>query len=311
MNDFCDFAFINNDNDAAYFGLPWPEENTIRYGGNTTKATNQALARFNGKLRKGSASLGITLAQMGKTAQGIEQRLRTVNQLAESAYHRHKRNAKKVYQLRRQREPLAGQVLEYEYGWKPFFDDIKAGMEVLSGDTDPPVIVKARGLDNHKDVLWNPNSFTETAREGEFFCTYAGSVRVTNPNLWLLNKLGVLNPVGILWDAIPWSFLVGMVVNVNQVIQSYTNEIGLEVSNRSFTRTFDSRTHTRIWNNARRDILWGENRITQRYKTREVGTIPKVEWMVKTPNLDWEGVLTMSALLVQRFKKLDNLIRVL
>lgn len=290
---------------------PFAVDGILRYPGSFNAMTNQALARFNGKLRKGSANLGVTIAQYKQSRDMIVKRTTDAANVVDKAYNRLKGDSKRVRQLRREREPLANEVLETEFGWRPFLSDMHAAMTSVCEDGIPPSVIKARGFDAHNSTLYNPNSYTRTVRVGKAHCTYAAVVRVSNPNLWLLNRLGLINPAVVLWDAIPWSFVVNMFVNVNQVVSQYTSEVGLLVTERSFTRTASTDVDTLIFRHPGPPSgkLVGSSRIRNEWKQRDVGTIPQVSWQVKLPALNWELALIASSLLVQKADRLNKLIR--
>jgi len=52
-------------------------------------------------------------------------------------------------------------------------------------------------------------------------------VEVTNPNLRLAQQLGVLNPAVVALDVIPWSFVFGWAVNLQDYLSSFTDFAGL------------------------------------------------------------------------------------
>lgn len=56
-------------------------------------------------------------------------------------------------------------------------------------------------------------------------------VAVSNPNLWLANQLGLINPGTIALELVPFSFVFGWFVNLEQVISSMTDLYGLTLSN--------------------------------------------------------------------------------
>lgn len=270
--------------------------------------SSRALAKFNGKLRKGSASLGITIAQWGQANEMITHRLGQVAGLLGARIKQLERKPRKVKQFTEQ--TLASQVLEVEFGWKPLFDDLHAAMYTVCQDGIPPTYVAGR----HKEAVSIAAVPVKTARGyysdaflGSVSSTVCADVSISNPNLWLLNRLGLINPLGVLWDAIPWSFLVGAFVNVNAMINSLTNEVGLSITNKSVTET--SR------------ILWTHNehidsdgthafhQLHRHEKARTLGSLPSQKWQVRVPDVSFETALILSSLVVQRATKISSLIR--
>jgi hypothetical protein len=118
--------------------------------------------------------------------------------------------------------------LEYTFGWVPFFSDMWAAANVLQQDfgrTSHKVVVR----DVAYDVYQDGGSFHSYT--GEVSMYMKGTLRVTNPNLLLANKLGLVNPAYVLWDAVPFSFVLDWVLPVGKFLQSLSNEYGLEVLN--------------------------------------------------------------------------------
>lgn len=271
------------------------------------QTTQIALAKFNGKLRRGDANLGVTIAQWGQANEMITHRLSQVAGLL----------GRRVKSLERKRPPKgygasthADQVLEVEFGWKPLFQDMHAAMYTVCQDGIPPTYLVGR----HKQVInvagepvmlprgWRSDSYLGTCQS-----CIAADVAVSNPNLWLLNRLGLINPLGVLWDAIPWSFLVNAFVNVNAMISSLTNEVGLDVRNVSITEGDQI-----LWTHTEHITSDGSGVYTQilrKRKARNLGSIPEPKWQVRVPDVSFETALILSSLIVQRASRITSLFR--
>jgi len=286
----------------------------------STALTNEALARFNGKLRKGSASLGVTLASWAQSREMIVKRLKPVGDLVEDAYKSLRKYPAKRRSIAHKREPLANQVLETEFGWKPLFDDVRAALTTVCQDGVPTQYVKGRAKGHYTDERSFPSN--RYRYDGPISCTVAASVTIDNPNLWLLNRMGLINPLTVAWDLVPWSFVVNMFVNCNQMISSVSDEVGLIIGDRS--TTYSSQLQLEYWSfmtvngwftrsgqPVRPGDLIGYNRFATRTRTRSVGAFPAPSWQVKVPQVNWELAVIASSLLVQKAKRLNNLIKVI
>jgi len=63
--------------------------------------------------------------------------------------------------------------------------------------------------------------------------------RVSDPFIAKLSALGLLNPVAVAWERVPWSFVVDWVIPVGNSIRAFTAPLGLEFFTGSCTyRTF-------------------------------------------------------------------------
>lgn len=129
-------------------------------------------------------------------------------------------------------------VLEWRYGWSPLMNDIQNAMSVLSKDySGSPLPLKGRCTRRFSEVLY---TFTDGATipvKGTFTekVTVKGRIRVNNPNVLLANQLGVLNLAGVVWEAIPFSFLVDWFLSVGDFLKSLTDFAGLELIDGSIT----------------------------------------------------------------------------
>lgn len=120
--------------------------------------------------------------------------------------------------------------LEYNFGWTPLISDIFDATKVLSSSI-PYQTVKGKG---RSIIPVTPPIFIESARpavkyDGYVRCLMQCRVRVDNPNLLLLNQAGLINPAYVIWDAIPFSFVVDWFIPVGTYLRSWTDFVGLEV----------------------------------------------------------------------------------
>lgn len=273
----------------------------------------QALAKFNGRLRHGSASMGVTLASWKQSRDMIVNRSNRLGRSLDKAYMRLSRDKRLLGRLRNEREPLANQILETEFGWRPLFQDMHAALYTVCQDGIPNEYIRSVAKGTISVETGPPNVFPNAPKgyqrwKGDARVVLSAKVVLSNPNLWLLNRLGLINPATVIWDLVPWSFVVNMFVNVNAMISSVTNEIGLEISDKSTTRSsFVTKDEGRISNGDRGTLFQSYQ---GKFKTRSTGTLPALQWQVRIPKLNWELALIASALVVQKFKKINNLLRI-
>lgn len=133
---------------------------------------------------------------------------------------------------------LANGWLMYSYGVKPLMDDIYNGMDVLQRPL-PYNLVRGSGVGTSPVVRQNVTNafFTYQVQ-----CTVKCSawVQVRNPNLWLANQMGLVNPAMWALEAIPMSFVVDWFSNLSQVVGACTDFTGLDVLDawQSYRQTF-------------------------------------------------------------------------
>lgn len=123
------------------------------------------------------------------------------------------------------RKRAADTWLEYSFGWKPLIQDVYSTLDLLQNP------IKAIKVDAKRS--YNV-AYTETFRSrvvyGIDFCRSGCEVSVSNPNLYLANNLGLVNPAVVVWELIPFSFVVDWFANVGQFLSSGTDWLGLTVT---------------------------------------------------------------------------------
>ena len=265
----------------------------------TSDQTNEVYAKFVGKLRQGSGSLGVTLASWGQSRAMIIERLSKINKIFDKVERRRRKNPRrKKYSSR----TLASDFLEGEFGWVPLLGDIHAIASTIVGGAFPREWVKATSRFPFQQTMVT-EGFPKLTRSGQGHgrVTYAAAVEVSNPNLWLLNRMGVINPLTVAWDLVPWSFVVNMFVNVNQVLSSLTDTVGLTLSNASVTQSShiltECETYTR-WSDS--EAYYSRSNILGKYRYRAMGSIPKPSLALKLPKANFELLAIASALTRQK-----------
>lgn len=128
--------------------------------------------------------------------------------------------------------------LEYWFGWSPLINDIGNVVEVLQGEI-PDIELRAGGLSKGKFKLheyYGPSFYRFVDLDVVARTTYWGRVRVTNPNLALANRLGFVNPATIVWELVPFSFLVDWFIPVGDFLSQSTDWVGMELVDKRVSR---------------------------------------------------------------------------
>jgi hypothetical protein len=129
---------------------------------------------------------------------------------------------------------LANNWLEYSFGWKPLIEDIYNAADHLQ---NPIKSVRptgsARATHSYKNVsgsvasgFWNIQTVF-----GSRYAKLGCEVSINNANLYLLNRLGLANPASVVWELIPFSFVVDWFTTVGQFLSQGTDFLGLTVTN--------------------------------------------------------------------------------
>jgi hypothetical protein len=119
----------------------------------------------------------------------------------------------------------SGLWLEYWFGWAPSLADMYTALEQLS---DPLPLARFHGSArtlHQDDYFYAPWGIARQSSRA-YWARTGASISVSNPNLFLASQLGVVNPVSVLWEVIPFSFLVDWVFKVGNFIESFTDFVG-------------------------------------------------------------------------------------
>lgn len=132
--------------------------------------------------------------------------------------------------------------LLWSYGVSPLMSDMHNTVEILQAPLPTRTI---RG-----GAKVSKNAIYSSGTPGSYFSSdkydFTASVRcavevaVTNPDLWLANRLGLVNPVQWINEAIPFSFVVDWFSNLSSVISSLTDFYGLRLTNPRTTSIIDT-----------------------------------------------------------------------
>lgn len=123
--------------------------------------------------------------------------------------------------------------LEAVFGWRPLIQDIYQATQVLQQDFGfSRFIVRTRRAGNMVKLPDPTYPYYDNSYSVGYtsFAYLGGKVRVTNPNLFLANQLGLTNPAAVFYDAIPFSFVLDWFIPVQKFLTSFQNELGLELS---------------------------------------------------------------------------------
>lgn len=213
-------------------------------------AYNAAYAKFKGGLSD-SASLSVSLAErrqaMGMiTARSIQllrfsRKLRKLDFVG-AAKELNLSPSQVPKGLRRKAKAFSNNYLEFHFGWSPLVNDVGNAVGVLQGGV-PPSRVSGRGSVTSKRTIYtkppppgkDKPGWEWTDSDYKTECKIVAYVVVDDPNLWLANQLGFVNPATVAWELVPYSFVVDWFVNVSDFLSGYTDMLGLSISRASTT----------------------------------------------------------------------------
>lgn len=293
-------------NGSNYPNYTWPEFSSQR-----SWAKNGALAKFNGKVKE-TASWLITLAEHRQAMQMMTNRLIQMGSVVKHLSRgrvdlaakdlgvfgtENYRELRSQGKLRANARAASNNFIELSFGWRPIVSDIYASADILQR---PIPIQSVKAMQRVSFSFWTDPTVRLT---GFIQCTIGAFVSVSNPNLFLANSLGLINPALLAFEVIPWSFVLGWFVNVEQFLQQFTEYAGLNVQDPYYT---EGSKIQMFWLPPTLDPPTGPGMHTGVYINRTVGRLPSVDLVVKKPwHLSaWRGA-TAAALVVQNLTKFD------
>lgn len=253
---------------------------------------NKAYASFRKKLYQGNASLGVTL---GSYRQSREMVVKRAQQISRQADH-----VAADIMLGLTPRKIASAHLETIFGWIPLVQDIFSATYTVIQQSDRLEFVKSRATGYLSIPYQGPTWGTwNNARgtDGAVRVTLSARVRITNPNRWLLERAGLLNPLAVAWDLVPWSFVINMFVNTGQLVNSVTDFAGLTFDGGLRTDAIDA------LNSAYIGYYPGDHTLCQwieHSKTQRATSFPSPRLTLKVPDANWELAAMATSLMVQK-----------
>lgn len=160
------------------------------------------------------ADLGLTLATWKSSLSMVTGAFKALANKAERAELYYRRKSSSLY-------------LEGIFGWVPLIQDIHNAYQVLSDLSPTARLQKVRPQETFSlsgDLGGNTRGTLQTS----FGVQVGGRIRATNPNLALLERLGLVNPAAVAWDAVPYSFVVNWFIPVGTFLKSLSDMVGWE-----------------------------------------------------------------------------------
>jgi len=140
------------------------------------------------------------------------------------------------------RKSASNNWLEFHFGWEPLYKDIHEALGVINDPVKSFSMERARAKDEVKQQGFV--SFGATAHKwwatGYQSCTQGCRVKFAKPGtLHTLDQWGISNPLGIVWELVPFSFVVDWFVNVGAFLDSQTDFYGMQLESTFRTLKLD------------------------------------------------------------------------
>jgi hypothetical protein len=114
--------------------------------------------------------------------------------------------------------------LQYQYGWKPLYSDVKFLYDRFGEQAAKPMFIHAKvSKEITEEFHDHTKDWYESAR-----ATVGVTARYVPTAFSELDAQGLLNPLSIAWELVPFSFVVDWFVPVGNVLQAITATADLE-----------------------------------------------------------------------------------
>lgn len=199
---------------------------------------------------------------------------------------------------------FSGLWLEYWFGWAPTIGDIDNAITVWQEPLLSKVGLREGSGNRHFSMPSSGSSrsfINYTECSGSFVLQLRCKVEITNPDLWVANSLGLLNPVRTVWETTPFSWFADWFTNVGQILGFFTDQIGVKISDVWSTRfAKGTERRTRI---SKPSPTAGYEMVQNFTFLRRMkhSSLPRPALVFRVPGISWTRGLTLSSLLVQLF----------
>lgn len=190
------------------------------------------------KLRNQNVNFGVLLAEAGETASMLVNTAVSISrQVRNFRKHRPRDFAKAIVTqgtANWRKTPQAW--LELQYGWKPFMADINSASESLSDkiftQTGEFVVRSGLELKESRDYSISDFYFSHLQRVAiRAQCKVKLAYHLNNLHVALLSSLGLINPLEIVWERVPYSFVVDWFLPVGNWLSALSGDFGYSFSN--------------------------------------------------------------------------------
>lgn len=207
-----------SDGDFYIDGAAW-NETTRGLSAFDSNLKNRAVIQALSRLKNQKVNLGVAFAERERTAQLF---FDATKKIASTISHFRSKNPKKIWDLIVVGEghrgvKLPNAWLEVQYGWKPLMSDVQGAYDALrerEGDgRSYNVTVHGRAKSTVSGSWFKATVFSglfgiKVGFRERQECRVRLDYYLENPVLASLSSLGVTNPALILWEIVPYSFVL-------------------------------------------------------------------------------------------------------
>jgi hypothetical protein len=211
-----------------------------------SRLVDVALTKALLKLQNQQVNLATNFVERKQTAELVNEGCRFI---AASVRSFRQRNPAALWDFIRKTEGsgnrnIPDEWLKLQYGWKPTMGDIYAAADAVErrstdgiadrctvtgtahDEVDTVVQTNAAGVNNQISI----------SRRNYFKASVSLSYTMDNPAMIRLSQLGITNPAYLVWEEIPFSFVVDWFLPVGNMLNSWTADFGWKFLGGSYSR---------------------------------------------------------------------------
>ena len=133
------------------------------------------------------------------------------------------------YSFKGSSKDLSALWLEYHFGWEPLIKDIHTGVEILESPFPYGRKVVGHSKLERSKVAYKAGEVIDSSNSRvSVSCRLQGLYTTENPLLATANQFGLVNPVSIAWEVVPFSFVVDWFTNVGSFLSQSTDFLGFK-----------------------------------------------------------------------------------
>lgn len=206
------------------------------------------------------------------------------------------------------KQEIASDYLAIQFVVVPTVGDVSNAMNILESPI-PMLMGKGTASRNHTYVYDDAPTWgyykSRSEHKTQFKAKVEAGLWVSNPNLFLANRLGLINPALSAYEVTPWSFVFDYFVNVSAWLGQFTETAGVELKDPYWTELIKDRVDYKYYT---RPLTWYPYTVVNAVSSestsmqRRLG-IPDVTLRVRAPwRLSTTRASTSVALLLQMLR---------
>lgn len=154
--------------------------------------------------------------------------------------------------LRSAAHEASGLWLEYWFGWSPSIQDMYTAVDLLNRNLKQERVKGGAGapfpeVSRDFKVSSGYGRWSLKTTEAKVIWSTGATLQITNPNLLLASQMGLINPLSIALELVPFSFVVNWFTSFQNVVNAMTDFLGLALHDAYNTVFGKFRVSYRTW----------------------------------------------------------------